>query len=275
MTDLETVGVVAELWRFPVKSMGGERLDDTVVSGQSLLGDRAYALLDPETGDLVSASNKHYPGLMDWRATFVEPPRVDRPLPPVELTAPDGSSAPSDSPALAALLSARFGRPVTLVHAAPAAYRAKQAAFFADVGLGCLAPEEALVDLCPVSVISLATLAGVSRARPGSRIDSRRFRMNLVLATTSGGLGEHAWIGGRLTLGGSVELSVALPDPRCVMVTLPQGDLPRDPGILRTIAELSTLPVGSGKNLPCAGVYATVARSGRVLTGDPVSFTRA
>ena len=274
MTTSEAVGVVAELWRFPVKSMGGEKLGKAVVTDQGLLGDRAAALLDLETNELVSASNRHFPGLMEWRATYIEPPEVGRALPPIRITGPDGSSALSDAPVLADLLSSHFGRPVSLVRVAPDGYRRKQAAFFAGIGLDCLAPSASLVDLCPVSVISSATLGELTRSRPSSSFDPRRFRMNVLITTTADGFVEHAWQGRRLTIG-QVRLEIALPDPRCVMTTLPQDGLPKDPAILRTIAEMNSLPVGTGGLQPCAGVYATVARSGLVGTGDQVLLTDA
>jgi uncharacterized protein YcbX len=273
MARPEAVGVVAELWRFPVKSMAGEKVEEAFITGQGLLGDRGYALLDVEVDDLVSASNRHFPGLMNWGATFLEPPRLDSPLPAVRVTSPDGASAASDTPALPELLSSHFGRRVRLVRAMPDAYRRRQAAFFAGVGLECIAPAGSLVDLGPVSVISTATLSGLSRAGPGSRFDPRRFRMNLVMATTAEGFVENAWVGRQLELGGQVRLAVALPDPRCVMTTLAQGDLPKDPVILRTVAGLNCLPVGAGGPLPCAGVYATVVRSGLVRVGDSVLLT--
>jgi uncharacterized protein YcbX len=270
----DVVGVVDELWRFPVKSMGGEKLEKAPVSDHGVLGDRAAALLDLETNELVSASNRHFPGLMDWRATYVEPPEGGRTLPPIRITGPDGASALSGSPALADLLSSRFGRPVSLVRVAPDGYRRKQAAFFAGIGLDCLAPSGSLVDLCPLSVISRATLDELSRSRPSSSFDPRRFRMNVLITTTGGGFVEHAWQGRWLTLG-QVRLRIALPDPRCVMTTLPQDGLPKDPAILRTVAEMNSLPVGTGGPQPCAGVYATVARSGLVGTGDRVLLTDA
>jgi uncharacterized protein YcbX len=273
MTAADSVGVVAELWRFPVKSMGGERLEEAAVTGQGVLGDRGFALLDTETNDIVSASNRHFPGLMNWRAAFLEPPGADTPLPPVQITLPDGSSATSDSPAVRDLLSSHFGRSVTLVRIAPAAYRQRQAAFFAGVGLECGSPAGSLVDLCPVSVISRATLAELSLAQSESRFDSRRFRMNVVVTSSARGFVENAWIGRRLALGGQVRLAVILPDPRCVMTTLAQEDLPKDPGVLRTVARMNSLPVGTGGRLPCAGVYAAVARPGLVRTGDPVLLT--
>ncbi|MEP7175013.1 MAG: MOSC N-terminal beta barrel domain-containing protein, partial [Gemmatimonadales bacterium] len=259
MTTSEPAGVVAELWRFPVKSMGGGSLEEAILTGQGVLGDRGFALLDVETDEVVSASNtRHFPGLLDCRAAFLEPPQAGWALPPVRITLPDGSSGTSDSPSLPALLSAHLGRRVTLVSTVPDAYATKQSTFFARLDLACTAPTESFVDLCPVSVITTATLAELSLAYQGSTFDPRRFRMNVVVATKPGGFVENAWAGRRLALGWQVRLAVTMPDPRCVITTLAQGDLDKDPDILRTVAQRNSLPVGRGGPLPCAGVYAAV-----------------
>ena len=263
----ERVGIVAELWRFPVKSMGGERLEEASITSQGVLGDRGFALLDEETNEVISASNRHFPGLLNWRATFVEPPQADTALPPVRITLPDGRSGTSDSPAFLALLSSHFGRSVALIRTLPESYVKRQSAFFAGIGLECTSPSEPFVDLCPVSVITAGTLARLN-------VDPRRFRMNVTVSTTGHGFVENAWPGCELSLGSDVRLAITIPDPRCVMATLPQGDLPRDPGVLRTVSEMNTLPVGRGGPLPCAGVYASVAHPGHVRSGDPVLITR-
>jgi uncharacterized protein YcbX len=253
--------------------MGGERLDEACITSQGVLGDRGFALLDTETGAVVSASSKHFPGLMNARATFLEPPRADTALPPVRITLPDGTSGTSDSPAISALLSSHFGRSVTLVRTMPDSYAKRQAAFFTEIGLECVSPADSFVDFCPVSVITTATFAELSVACSESRFDPRRFRMNVIVETTATGFAENAWVGCQLALGGHLRLAIIIPDPRCVMMTLPQGDLPRDPDILRTVSRTNSLRVGTGGLLPCAGVYATVAYPGSVGNGDPVLLT--
>ncbi len=101
------VGSVAALWRFPVKSMRGEQLEEVEVTGQGLVGDRAYALIDVDTGKVVSAKSvRLFPDLLGCTATFVEPPRSDRALPPVRLELPNGASVTSDSGDVDRILSA-------------------------------------------------------------------------------------------------------------------------------------------------------------------------
>ena len=115
----EPVGTVAALWRFPVKSMLGETIDQADVSERGIAGDRAYALIDLETGKVVSAKNPRlWPSLFGCRASLVEAPRGDA-VPAVRITLADGTSVLSDAADVDAQLSRFFGRDVTLARAAP------------------------------------------------------------------------------------------------------------------------------------------------------------
>lgn len=268
MTTIEPLGLVKDVWRFPVKSMQGERLAGAHVTGQGVVGDRAYALVDAETGEVITA--RLFPGLLDCQAVFLEPPRAGGEPPPVRITLPGGATASSDSSSLAALLSAHFQRDLTLVRTVPQSYAKKQSAFFTRVGLDLAAPAESFVDLSPVSIISTATLTELGRLSPQSSFDLRRFRMNIIVDADGAGFVDNAWVGRQLTIGGETQVSIDMPDPRCVMTTLPQAQLPKDPGILRTLVQQNSLPVGTGGPLPCAGVYASVDKPGRIRGGDRV-----
>src|SRR5207248_11509425 len=86
-------GAIAALWRYPVKSMLGEELDAAEVTGRGLLGDRAYALIDAETGKVVSAKNpRRWPNVFDFRAAYAERPHDTRSLPPALVTLPAGET---------------------------------------------------------------------------------------------------------------------------------------------------------------------------------------
>jgi len=98
MTHSETVGTVEELWRFPVKSMRGEKLPEIVVTKYGVLGDRAYALIDVDTGRVVSAkSTKLFPDILNCEAKFVDHPRSGGNVPPVQISLPDGTILRSDA----------------------------------------------------------------------------------------------------------------------------------------------------------------------------------
>jgi uncharacterized protein len=290
------VGSVTGLWRFPVKSMRGEQLEQAEVTERGLLGDRAYALIDADTGKVVSAKSvRLFPDLFGCQASFVEPPRSGRELPPARITLPNGTSVRSDSGDVDRVLSACFKRDVTLARAAPEGFTIDQyhpdvedldpaghrdtvveqklgAAFFAEAGLASPVPVGSFFDLFPVSVLTTSTLDQLNGLRPQSRFDQRRFRMNVIVRTTEPGFLENDWMGHALGMGPTVLLNVVLPDPRCVMTTLAQDDLPKDTDILRTLTRHNRIRVGDAGLFPCAGVYAVVATPGMVRAGDGVGL---
>ena len=297
MATREVVGSVAGLWRFPVKSMRGEQLDGAEVTERGVLGDRAYALIDTDTGKVVSAKSvRLFPRLFDCTAAFVEPPRREGAVPPVKIVLPDGTSVTSDSRDVDRALSAYFERHVRLGRAAPDDFTIDQyhpdvegvdpaghrntviaqklgAALFAELGAESPVPAGAFFDVFPLSVLTTSTLARLTKLRPQSRFDQRRFRMNVILRTERPGFIENDWVGHELGLGDGVRLNVALLDPRCVMTTLGQDDLPQDTDVLRTLVRHNRLQVGDLGQYPCAGVYAVVGASGTVRTGDRVVLT--
>jgi uncharacterized protein YcbX len=295
MNSSEPVGAIRALWRFPVKSMLGEEVDAADVSEGGVIGDRAYAIQDKATGKVASAKHpKLWPGLLACRASFVESPRAGDELPAVRIELPDGSSAMSDMPDVDAALSRFFGREVELAAAADNGYTIDQyhpdeqdydpeghrdevveaqlgAAFFNERGLPSVVPEGSFFDLFPLSVLTTSTLARLGELEPDSRFDARRFRMNVIVDTDAPGFVENEWVGRQLALGDDVQLGVAMPDPRCVMPSLAQEDLPRDPRVLKALAKHNRLDV-AGSLYPCAGVYAVAAATGTVRKDDRVSL---
>jgi uncharacterized protein YcbX len=115
MDASEPVGTVEALWRFPVKSMLGEELDAADLSQRGVVGDRAYALRDKQTGKVASAKHaKLWPDLLKCRASFIEPPRAGSEVPPARIDLADGTSVLSDASDADAVLSRFFGRDVEL-----------------------------------------------------------------------------------------------------------------------------------------------------------------
>ncbi len=291
------VGSLAALWRFPVKSMEGTRLEQAELTERGILGDRAYALIDANTGKVVSAKSvKLFPDVFSCRAAFVEDPRSGHELPPVRITLPDGTSVTSDSSDVDRVLSTYFQRDVTLARAAPDDFTIDQyhpdvenadpsghrdtfveqklgSAFFAEAGLASPVPVGAFFDLFPVSVLTTSTLERLEELRPQSHFDQRRFRMNVIVGTQEAGFVENDWVGHELTIGDVTRLSVALPDPRCVMTTLAQGELAKDTDVLRTLVQHNRIQVGDAGQFPCAGVYAVVETPGTMQVGDSVTLT--
>jgi uncharacterized protein YcbX len=144
------------------------------------------------------------------------------------------------------------------------------AAFFAEAGLPSAVPAGAFFDLFPVSVLTTSTLDRLNQLRPESRFDERRFRMNAIVRTGEAGFLENDWIGRGLEVGDTVRLNVFMPDPRCVMTSLAQDDLPKDTEILRTLARQNRIDVAGAGLYPCAGAYAIVESPGTMREGDRV-----
>jgi uncharacterized protein len=287
-------GTIKELWRFPVKSFRGERIEQAECEAKGLLGDRAYALIEKASNKVVTANSiKRFPDLLDCRAEFVKPPKRGEVMPAVVITLPDGSSTTSDSGEVDNLLSSYFGIEVTLASVAPMDYTIDQyhpdleglhpagfrdvsveqklgSALFAELGMDSAVPVGSFMDVFPLSVITTSSLNRLKELSPESNVDVSRFRMNVVLETSDPGFAENDWIGRAFTLGNKVQMMVAMPDPRCVMTTLPQNGLPKDTSILKTLAQHNRLDIGPGK-FPCAGVYAVITVSGTVRVGDTIS----
>ena len=266
------VGSVLSLWRYPVKSMMGEELNASAVTERGLLGDRAYALLDPSTGKVVSAKNpRKWSNLFEFRANYAEAPRSGEKLPPVQITLPESTIVTSEQSDIDHTLSAALGRDVELKTSAPKTPTLEE--YWPDMdGLDHREtvtdeemPPETFFDLAVIHMLTTATIDRLRELYPVGRFEVRRFRPNIVVEAASGETTfvENSWIGRTLILGDEVRLSISGPCPRCVMTTLPQGDLPKDVGILRTAAQ---------HNQANVGVYAKVLQGGMVRRGDPVRF---
>jgi hypothetical protein len=264
------VGSVLSLWRYPVKSMMGEELNASAITERGLLGDRAYALMDPSTGKVVSAKNpRKWSNLFEFRANYTEAPRPGEKLPPVQITLPESTIVTSEQSDIDQTLSAALGRDVELRTSAPKTPTLEE--YWPDMdGLDHREtvtdeemPPETFFDLAVIHVLTTATINRLRELYPAGRFEVRRFRPNIVVEPASGETAfvENSWIGRTLILGDKVRLSISGPCPRCVMTTLPQGDLPKDVGILRTAAQ---------QNQGNVGVYASVLQGGMVRRGDPI-----
>jgi uncharacterized protein YcbX len=267
---LNEVGSIASLHRYPIKSMMGEELNATMVGPKGLVGDRLFALSDPATGKIASAKNpSKWPNLFAYRAAYTEPLETPGRIPSVRITLPDGKTVQSQDAALDDVLSGALGKPVRFMSSAPASGTLEE--YWPDIeGLPKrdevteeAMPSETFFDLAMVHLLTTATLDELRRLYPEGRVEPRRFRPNIVIATEPGlgGFAEKQWIGKILAIGPEVKFKVTGPCPRCVMTTLAQGDLPRDSGILRTAVKHNEAHVG---------IYASVLKGGTIRRGDSV-----
>ncbi len=265
-TTDDVLGLVAALWRYPVKSMMGEELNAAEVTERGLVGDRAYALVDESTGKVASAKNpRKWANLFDFQAAYAEPPRAGQKLPPAQITFPDGKTVTTEEPNIDRMLSAFFERDVTLTTEPPKGkglqleWNPPDDETVQDYRM----PAGAFFDFGSIHLVTTATLERLKELYPDGRFDARRFRPNIVVRTPEGerGFVEEGWLKRTLAIGDEVRIRVTLSALRCVMTTLAQGELPADPGILRTAAQ---------HNQSNVGIYALVVQGGTVRRGDEV-----
>jgi hypothetical protein len=265
------VGFVASLHRYPVKSMLGEEVIATKVGAKGFQGDRAFAIADVETGKIARAKNpSKWPTLFSFGATFTEPLQCDA-LPSVRITFPDGGTVSSEDKNIATRLSSSLGKPVRFLKNATSVCTLEE--YWPDIdGLarrGVVTdeamPPETFFDLGMIHLLTTATLDSYRALYPEGRFETRRFRPNLVIQTAPEfkGFPENEWDEKILAIGDEVKIKITGPCGRCVMTTLPQGDLPKDTGILKAAARYNQARVGA---------YASVLLGGIIRAGDSVQM---
>ena len=291
---------VAEMWRYPVKSMRGERVEVSDVADAGFTGDRAYAVIDPGTGKVGSAKHPRLWGaLLQCEAQYVTMPRADEQLPSVSITLPNGDETGSEDPHVDERLSAVFGRPVQLTTIAPegngylavwpemdgvmpsefreqnAVEGAEPEGTLTDLSLAMASPPGTFFDVAALHVLTMATLERLGELEPASQFAVERYRPNIVIESTEEPFAENGWSGASMRFGGVLTASVLLPTMRCIMTTLAQGELPRDNEVLRTVTRHNRVEIPNLGTWSCVGAYAVVTTPGRVQLGDEVAVEQA
>ncbi len=250
---------IAQLWRYPVKSLLGERLPILRVVGDGVDGDRMWGIQDRSDGRILTARR-------DPRLLFASSRVAAHGGLPV-ITLPDGQELTGPGPATDAALSAWLAKPVTLVAAAESG--AACAEYFADAtddasqAIEWTMPKGRFVDAFPVLVMTTAGLRGSAAAYSGGTWDVRRFRPNILIQLDGEGWLEDAWAGRRLSVG-SAQLVPRQRCIRCTMVNRAQPGLERDVNIYKTLHRTH-----QGK----AGMWSQVVQPGAISEGDTVQVT--
>ena len=227
---------VLELWRYPVKSLLGERLEEIEVGPRGVRGDRRFAVTDRD-GKIGSGKTTRrfrlLPGLFDLRARIEGEQAL--------VTLPNGHELPVGDPRLDEFLSARYGDQLRVVEESTVPHH----------------------DAAPLHLLTTASLRWLEARVPDSAVDRRRFRPNILLDVAGGELVEDSWVGQRFSLGGTV-MRIVKRTERCVMTTNSQDELPRDPAILAAVTKMNEI---------CLGAYATVETPGTISVGDSLAAT--
>jgi uncharacterized protein len=272
------VGAVAELWRYPVKSMLGERVSELLVTPSGALGDRAWALREPTSGRIASA--KKYPRLLAFRAAYETEPTSDAPG-RIRIEAPGGRQFTPEDEDASAIVSEIIGARLRFESCAGPDERTgiDPQTVFGDVPVGELKPEStpetmpdyfqlmsgSFLEIGPLFLLTSGSIEHLRALQGGTaRVDRRRFRPNIYVdSVRAGGFVEDGWLEKTLMLGQQVELDQFQPTLWCVTSTLAQEDLPRDLSILRTTAQY---------HRGCLGVYASVRKAGIVRVDDTITL---
>ena len=275
-----SVGSIQNIWRYAVKSMGGEELNEALVTDGGLLGDRGYAVIDQANGKVGSAKMpKKWGNLLALNSTYSAPPRAGAPLPPVQINWPGGDSVISDTDDTDARLSETVGRPVTLTTVRPETVSLERVdplvAEEIILDIGEIMMEGRFSDYAAIHMLTTSTLAHLSKLSSGIVFDAMRFRPNLIIEAADGhsGFVENDWVGRTVAIGKDVRLRITDPTPRCLIPTQAQyGGIEKDMKVLPAIVKHNRLPVPILDNevLPCVGVYGFVIQGGNVRQGDTV-----
>jgi uncharacterized protein YcbX len=235
---MRVVGRIAQLARYPVKSMTGEQLATSKLTLQGLPEDRRYAFVQRSSRSAFPwLTARECPDLLRYRPTVGgESPEGAV----VTVTTPDGENVPVTSDKLRQELESCSGRDLFLMHDGRGSY-----------------------DVAPVSLITRQTIAQVAN-ESGTSAEPRRFRPNLFVELDGGSaFDELDWVGSVLRVGNTARLAVTEADQRCMMITLDPDTAKSNPAVLRSVVQ---------QHRQCAGVYATVVTAGSVKVGDVIAL---
>jgi hypothetical protein len=257
---MSVIGKVESVWRYPVKSMRGEELDEAFAGFSGIYGDRLFAFKS-------SASPKGFPyftareqrRLLQYRPHFRYPEKAARPINLTEAESMGANPVSADPSELMIDVETPNGK--TLGIDDPDLMDMLRTDIDQKHQLTLMRSERALTDCRPVSIFSLQSARQLAE-ETGKPIDKRRFRANVYVDLTSGGgFAENDFVGRSLRIGPKVIVRILERDARCVMITLDPDTTEKTPEILKKVAQAHE---------GMAGVYGAVMVEGILHKGDPV-----
>jgi len=259
---MSIVGKVESLWRYPVKSMRGEELDEMFVGYAGVYGDRLFAFASSANANgFPFFTGRDQRQMIRYRARFRNPEKAARPVHlsdaekhnatplyaapndlMLDLETPDGKTFAINDPALIDNLRANIDEKHQLT---------------------LLRSDKAMTDCRPLSIFAVQSAKKLGE-ETGTSVDKRRFRANVYLDLNfSWGFAEDAFVGKTLRIGPKVVVSVVERDPRCIMITLDPDTAEKSPAILKAVAQAHE---------GMAGVYGAVLAEGMIHKGDSVEL---
>jgi uncharacterized protein len=257
---MSIIGKVDSLWRYPVKSMHGEELNEAFAGFSGIYGDRLFAFKS-------SASPKGFPyltareqrRLLQYHPRFRYPDKAAQPINLTEAESMGANPLPADLSELIVDVETPDGK--TLAIDDPALVDMLRTDLDQKHQVTLMRSQRAMTDCRPVSIFSLQSAQQLAE-ETNTPIDKRRFRANVYVDLTSdAGFAENEFVGRSLRIGPKVVVSVLERDPRCVMITLDPDTTEKTPAILKKVAQ---------GHEGMAGVYGAVMVEGMVRKGDSV-----
>jgi uncharacterized protein len=260
ISSVSVIGKVESLWRYPVKSMRGEELDEAFAGFSGIYGDRLFAFrssASPTGFPYLTAREQRR--LLQYRPRFRHPDKAARPINLTEAESMGANPVSADPSELMVDVETPDGRTVAIND--PVLMGMLRADIDQKHQLTLMRSERALTDCRPVSIFSLQS-AGQLAEETGMPMDKRRFRANVYVDLTSAqAFAENEFVGRSLRIGPKVVLTILERDPRCVMITLDPDTGEKTPAILKKVAQAHE---------GMAGVYGAVMIEGLLHKGDSV-----
>jgi len=259
---MSVIGKVDSLWRYPVKSMRGEELEEAFVGFSGIYGDRLFAfrsLASPKGFPYFTAREQRR--LLQYRPRFRHPDKAARPINLTEAESIGANPVSADPSELMVDVETPAGK--TLAIDDPALIETLRTGIDPKHELTLMRSERAMTDCRPFSMFSLQSARQLGD-ETGMQIDKRRFRANVYVDLTSAqGFGENDLVGRSLQVGSKVVVMILERDPRCMMITLDPDTGEKMPAILKKVAQAHD---------GMAGVYGAVIVEGMLHKGDSVEL---
>jgi hypothetical protein len=257
---MSVIGKVDSVWRYPVKSMRGEQLDEAFAGFSGVYGDRLFAFRS-------SASSKGFPyftareqrRLLQYRPRFRYPEKAARPINLIEAESRNANPLLADLAELIVDVETPAGK--TLAVDDPALIEIVRTDIDQKHHVTLMQSQRAMTDCRPVSIFSLQSAQQLAE-ETGTPVDKRRFRANVYVDLTfANGFAENEFVGRSVRIGSKVVITVLERDSRCMIITLDPDTGEQTPAILKKVAQAHD---------GMAGVYGAVLVEGMLQKGDPV-----
>jgi uncharacterized protein YcbX len=259
---MSIIGTVESLWRYPVKSMRGEELDEMFAGYGGVYGDRLFAFVSSTNATgFPFFTGRDQRQMIRYRARFRNPDKAARPVNSSE--AQKHNANPIAASACELMIDVETPDGKTFAIDDPALIDNLRLNIAGNHELTLLRSDNALTDCRPLSIFAVQTAKKLGD-EIGVDVDKRRFRANIYVDLTSAdGFGEDAFVGRSLRIGPNVVVSITDRDARCMMITLHPDTAEKEPAILKKVAQAHE---------GMAGVYGAVLAQGTLRKGDAVEL---